>query len=159
MTADCEPQLILTDAPGADAQAAVEHGLTAFNREHAGFVDSRKLAVLLTHPGTGEVSGGLLGRTSLGLLFIDLVSLPAASRGRGIGARMLAMAEAGAVARGCTASVLYTITFQAPGFYARHGYRELGRIECDPPGQTRICMTKQLRTPHPPSPSSPPSPP
>ncbi|MEJ0066742.1 MAG: hypothetical protein WDM85_16100 [Caulobacteraceae bacterium] len=63
----------------------------------------------------------------------------------GLGAEVMRKAEAEAVRRGCTAAVLYTITFQAPGFYARLGYRELGRIECDPPGQTRVCMTKRLR--------------
>jgi hypothetical protein len=40
--------------------------------------------------------------------------------------------------------VLFTITFQAPGFYERCGYRVLGRIECPPPGHTRICMIKTL---------------
>jgi len=41
---------------------------------------------------------------------------------------------------------LFTVTFQAPGFYERQGYQVLGRIECKPPGHTRICMTKKLGT-------------
>jgi hypothetical protein len=56
----------------------------------------------------------------------------------------MAMAEREASRRGCTAAVLFTITFQAPDFYARLGYVELGRVECDPPGHTRVCMTKRL---------------
>ena len=28
-------------------------------------------------------------------------------------------------------------TFQAPGFYQRHGYKEFGRIECFPPWPVR----------------------
>lgn len=55
-----------------------------------------------------------------------------------------AEAEAEARRRGCSAAVLYTITFQAPGFYERRGYRLLGRIECQPPGHTRLWMTKSL---------------
>jgi hypothetical protein len=39
---------------------------------------------------------------------------------------------------------LYTITFQAPDFYARPGYQALGRIECEPPGHACIVMTKRL---------------
>lgn len=139
-----EPELILTDAPDARAEAAIEDGLTGYNKEQAGFANARALAVLLRHPETGQVAGGLLGRTTYGLLFIDLVFLPEWARGKGVGHRVLAMAEEEARQRGCTTAVLYTITFQAPGFYARHGYRELGRIECDPPGHTRICMTKRL---------------
>jgi len=41
-------------------------------------------------------------------------------------------------------AVLYTITFQAPAFYERQRYRVLGRIECRPPGYTRLCMIKTL---------------
>jgi hypothetical protein len=46
--------------------------------------------------------------------------------------------------RGCRVGVLYTISFQAPGFYARHGWRVFGEIPCDPPGTSRVFMTKDL---------------
>ena len=53
-------------------------------------------------------------------------------------------AEAEARERGCRSGVLYTISFQAPGFYARHGWRVFGEIPCDPPGTSRVFMTKDL---------------
>ena len=124
--------------------AVVETGLSEYNREKIGYVDACDLPIVFRQAATGKVQGGLLGRTTLGLLFIDLVYLPEEARGRGVGARMLKMAEDEAVARGCTAAVLFTITFQAPEFYERHGYRELGRVEVAPPSATRVCMTKQL---------------
>ncbi len=138
------PDLVLTDAPGAEAEAAIDAGLAEYNREKAGWIDARPLAVLARDPASGKVVGGLLGRTTLGLFFIELIHLPGSVRGHGLGGRILAMAEQEAVRRGCTAAVLFTIHFQAPGFYARHGWRELGRIVCDPPGHTRICMEKRL---------------
>ena len=138
------PELIVTDAPTAQAEAIIEDGLSGYNSEKAGFANARPLAVLLKHPGRDEIAGGLLGRTSYGLLFIDVVFIPDWARGRGIGSRVLAAAESEARQRGCTTAVLYTITFQAPAFYVRHGYHELGRIECEPPGHTRLCMTKRL---------------
>ena len=85
------------------------------------------------------------GRTSLGLLFIDIVFLPAALRARDVGTRMMEMAEAEARRRGCRASVLYTISFQAPGFYQRLGWRVFGDIACEPPGTSRVFMTKEFR--------------
>jgi len=54
------------------------------------------------------------------------------------------MAEEEAVRRGCRRAVLYTINFQAPGFYERHGWREFGSIPCDPPGTSRVFMTKEI---------------
>ncbi len=137
-------EIILTDAPGERAEAIIDEGLSEYNREQAGYADARPLAVLMRDPDSGEVLGGLLGRTTLGLFFIDLIHLPAAARGHGLGGQVLAMAEQEAIRRGCTAATLFTIHFQAPGFYARHGWREVGRIECDPPGHTRICMSKRL---------------
>jgi GNAT superfamily N-acetyltransferase len=133
----------LTDAPSREAEAVIEDGLSAYNEAQASYVDARPLAVLVTDAG-GAVVGGLVGRTTLGLLFVDLFFLPQAARGHGLGAKVMAMAEDEARRRGCTAATLYTITFQAPEFYARHGYRELGRVECAPPGATRICMAKTL---------------
>jgi hypothetical protein len=41
-------------------------------------------------------------------------------------------------------AALYTITFQAPAFYERQGYRVLGSVECRRPSYTRLCMIKAL---------------
>ncbi|HTC11803.1 MAG TPA: GNAT family N-acetyltransferase [Acetobacteraceae bacterium] len=136
--------LTVTDAPGAEAEAMIEGGLHDFNRLKAGYVDSRPLAVLVRDTATSKVVGGVLGKTTLGLLFIDLVFLPDATRGKGVGGAMMRLAEEEARRRGCSAAVLFTIWFQAPEFYARLGYQEVGRIACDPPGHTRICMQKRL---------------
>ena len=64
----------------------------------------------------------------------------------------VAMAEDEARLRGGSRAVPFTVMFQAPGFYERQGYQVFGRIECDPPGHTRICMTKRLDARLPPSP-------
>lgn len=92
----------------------------------------------------GEPVGGLLGHTSFGLFFLDLFYLPEALRGRGLGERIIALAEDEARRRGCTAAFVYTVTFQAPGFYERCGYRRFGKIACRPDGATRIFLTKSL---------------
>src|SRR5882757_6758010 len=143
-TQEAEPSLMLTDAPGDQAQDVIREGLADYNLAQAGYGDARPLAVLISDPETQEVIGGLLGRTSMGLLFIDLFFLPQSLRQQGIGSRVIRTAEQEAIRRGCSRAILFTVTFQAPGFYERQGYRALGRIECDPPGHTRICMTKKL---------------
>jgi len=140
-----EPVLTLTDAPEAAALAVIDDGLREYNRAAAGYVDHRPLAVLLVDPATGATIGGLSGRTSLGGLFIDLVFVPEALRGRDLGTRLVELAEVEARRRGCRAGVLYTISFQAPGFYERLGWRVFGEIPCDPPGTSRVFMTKDFR--------------
>ncbi len=139
-----EPRVAVTDAPDARVEAAIGEGLRRFNTQQSGIDDSRPLAVVVSDPDTNEVLGGITGRTSLGLLFIDLVFLPDELRGDGLGSRILKLAEDEGRRRGCRAAMLYTISFQAPGFYARHGWRVFGEIACDPPGTSRIFMTKSL---------------
>ena len=139
-----KPVLTLTDAPDPTASAVIEAGLAGFNKEKAGYWDWRPLAVLVSDADTNEVIAGLLGRTSLGLLFIDTFFLPEALRGQGLGSEIMRQAEDEARHRGCRGSVLYTISFQAPAFYERHGYRVFGTVDCQPSGTSRIFMRKQL---------------
>jgi N-acetylglutamate synthase-like GNAT family acetyltransferase len=46
-----------------------------------------------------------------------------------VGSRLLRDFEAEAVSRGCTHVFVTSFTFQAPGFYERHGYRQIFRWE------------------------------
>ena len=110
----------VTDEPSDEALEVIGTGLDQFNLEAAGYADRRALAVLVTDPASGKVVGGLTGRTSLGLWFVDLFHLPAAHRGNGLGSRVLKAAEDEARRRGCRSGVLYTLSFQAPDFYVKH---------------------------------------
>jgi GNAT superfamily N-acetyltransferase len=136
--------VFVTDQPEAEDVALISDALDGFNVEETGIDDRRQLAVLVRDPESRRVVGGLTGRTSLGLLFVDLFYLPPALRGSGVGSEILRQAEEEGRRRGCRSGVLYTISFQAPGFYARHGWRVFGEIPCDPPGTSRVFMTKDL---------------
>jgi GNAT superfamily N-acetyltransferase len=136
--------IALTDTPDPGLESVLWAGLADHNVARAGRHDGRPLAVLAHDCETGALVGGLLGRTSLGLFFLDLFYLPERLRGSGLGSRILGMAEGEAVARGCRAATLVTINFQAPDFYARHGWQEFGRIPCEP-GVERIFFRKTLK--------------
>ncbi|MEW1583538.1 GNAT family N-acetyltransferase [Streptomyces microflavus] len=138
---------VLTDSPAPEDVAAISDALERFTIEHTGIADRRPLAVLVRDPETRQVAGGLAGRTSLGLFFLDLFYLPPRLRGSGLGTEILRQAEDEARARGCRTAVLYTITFQAPGFYQKNGWKRLGEVPCDPPGTSRVFMTKELTAP------------
>ena len=139
-----ETTITLTDAPDDDADAVISGGLRAYNEAQAGRWDGRRLAILVRDPATQKIAGGLLGRTSLGLLRVELFFLPDDLRRARLGSRILAMAEEEARRRGCTRAVLSTLHFQAPGFYLKQGWEVAARIDCEPPGHTRFYMTKKL---------------
>ncbi len=139
-----EITITVTDAPDDDGRAVIADGLRAYNEAQAGYYDSRPLAILVSDPETKKVAGGLLGRTSFGLLRVELFFLPEGRRRNRLGSRILAMAEEEARRRGCTRAVLSTLHFQAPGFYLKQGWEIAARIECEPPGHTRFHMTKKL---------------
>jgi GNAT superfamily N-acetyltransferase len=139
-----EPTITLTDAPSDDESAVVEDGLRAYNEAQAGYSDSRELAILVSDPETKKVVGGLLGRTSLGLLRVERFFLPEGLRRDRLGSRILAMAEEEGRRRGCTRAVLSTVHFQAPGFYLKQGWEIAARIECESPGHTRFYLAKKL---------------
>ena len=88
-----ETTITLTDAPHDDDRAVIADGLRAYNEAQAGYSDSRALAILVSDPETKKVVGGLLGRTSLGLLRVELFFLPESLRRDRLGSRILAMAE------------------------------------------------------------------
>ena len=144
MANQAETTITLTDAPDDAECAVITEGLRAYNEVQAGVSDSLALAVLVRDPETRNVVGGLLGRTSLGLLRVERFFLPENLRRGGLGTRLLAMAEEEGRHRGCTRAALSTIHFQAPGFYLKQGWEVAARIDCDQPGHTRFYMTKKL---------------
>lgn len=135
--------ITLTDTPDSRFEHILETGLSEYNESKTHRRDWRALAVMVRDPDTNELAGGILGRTSLGLFFLDLFYLPEHLRGAGTGSAILRAAEEEAARRGCRAATLVTVNFQAPEFYARHGWEEFGRIQTAP-DVARIFMRKTL---------------
>lgn len=136
------PIVALTDAPDPTAKDAAGAALYDYNVVCTGIADRRPLAAVATDPDTGEVFGGLWGRTELGLLFLDMFFLPGRLRGQDVGRRLLDEVETEARRRGCRHAVVETSSFQAPGFYLRYGYVEFGRVPFDVPDQARVFLSK-----------------
>ena len=74
------PDIIVTDVIAPELQQTIAGGLNAFNDAATGTNDRRPLAVVVKDQ-TGAPVGGAIGRTSLGLAFLDLFFLPEAMRG------------------------------------------------------------------------------
>ena len=128
----------------AGLQERLDKEIIAFNAAATGHHDSRELSVAVRGDG-GDLRAGLYGWTWGGCGYIDLLWVRDDQRGHGLGAGLLAAAEAEIRRRGCDRVALSTHSFQAPDFYARLGYSECGRTPGYPHGHDDIHLVKQLR--------------
>ena len=135
--------LIVTDAPALADREAIIDGLNRYNRDETGGADAQPLAVLIRSE-SGATTGGLLGRTWLGWLYVELLYVPDGLRGIGVGRDLMGRAEAEARGRGCIGIWLNTFSFQARGFYEKLGFTLIGRIEDYPVGHQRFFLQKRL---------------
>lgn len=132
--------LTLSDVADESVRSAIVTPLLQFNTAQAGASGHRPLVVAV-HDEAGAVIGGLWGATAYGWLYIQLLLVPEALRGQGVGAQLMARAEAEAQARGCQHAWVDT-QFGALGFYQRQGYTVFGQLPDYPPGFTRSFLTK-----------------
>ena len=93
----------------------------------------------------GELAAGLSGWSWGVAAGIAMTWVRERDRGHGLGAALLAGFEDEARERGCTHVFVTSFTFQAPGFYERHGYREIFRWHGVPtPGSDDVHLRKEL---------------
>jgi GNAT superfamily N-acetyltransferase len=134
----------ITESAIDEIHALIAEGLNQYNDEITGSNDRRPLAVVVRDSVSGAVLGGITGRSSLGMLFLDLFYLPKSLRGSGLGSELLRRFEREGRSRGCVSAVLYTLSFQAPKFYELNGWTRFGEVPCLPAGTHRIFMMKAL---------------
>lgn len=117
--------------------------LVAFNDAAVGHAERGAVDIRVTGA-AGELIGGLTAGTWGGLCAVQLLWVHEDHRRDGWGSRLLRAAEAEAVARGCDRMTVSTFTFQAAGFYERHGFVEVARVPGFPAGHADIHLLKSL---------------
>jgi len=134
----------INEAPQEDDYQAVLAPLQAYNRAKAGFIETEKFAILIKDD-EGATQGGLYAKISGQWLFVDLLVVPEAARGQGLGAKLMDRAETLARKKGCQGIWLDTFSFQAPDFYLRLGFSLFGELKDYPVvGHNRFFMQKRL---------------
>jgi GNAT superfamily N-acetyltransferase len=87
-------EIVMPETPLPEHRETIFRLLDAFNDERSGFPDPvRPLALLLREPGSEAVLGGLWGVSYWQWLFVDLLFVPEALRGQGMGSELLGRAE------------------------------------------------------------------
>lgn len=102
-------------------------GVRIFNFKMMGEEKSKPLMVVIRDD-SGEIVGGIAGRTIYHQLLIEVLWVHDDKRGQGLGIQLMEVAEREAKARGCIAAQVDTLSFQAPKFYEKMGFQIVGRV-------------------------------
>jgi GNAT superfamily N-acetyltransferase len=136
-------ELRIESGPRLEDVAHLNDRLYEFNAAAAGVDDGQWLAIFV-RDAAGELEAGLHGWTWGRTGFVETLWVRADRRGAGLGARLLAAAEGEAARRGCREMQLATHSYQAPGFYRRQGYEQIGELPGWPAPSTRFFFRKWL---------------
>ena len=129
------------DAPGLEA--FLVQRIYEYNAAATGYHDGETFTA--SHQsGSGEIQAGTSGYTWGGCCYVANLWVAEAQRRRGLGTALLTAVECYAREKGCRIVFLSTHSFQAPGFYARHGYEPVARIEDHPIGHASIFYAKHM---------------
>lgn len=144
MTTDHRPgPTLTTGGRDTDLNDRLTKELVAFNTAATGAADRGTFSVKVADE-AGDLVGGLAAWTWGGLCGIELLWVREDGRKNGWGGRILQAAETEARRRGCDRVAVSSFTFQAPGFYQRHGYAETGRTLGIPGGHADVHLFKSL---------------
>lgn len=117
--------------------------LFRWNMETSGADDFRPFAVWI-RDSSGGIVGGAAGWSRWEWAHLETLWIEPEHRGCGHGSKLLAMAESVARGRGCRLIDLETFSFQAPDFYARHGWAEVWVLDGIAHGIRRHHFRKDL---------------
>lgn len=129
--------------PTEEEIAFVNSALAKFNEEKVG-ADNHELLNIVEYDENNSIIAGILGGTYWGWLHIDILWVAEKCRKQGIGSKLLKAAEEEAKKRGCHSVHLDTMSWQAPEFYKKHGYKIISELENIPAGNKKFHLVKEL---------------
>jgi GNAT superfamily N-acetyltransferase len=138
-----EYAIVSVEKPTDPMWEAIGGGLHQFNVQRAGTPRGKSVCLMIYGPNQ-EIAGGLIGEIHWDWFYVNLMFVKEELRGHGYGHRLLTLAEDEARKFGAKNAYLDTFSFQAPGFYQKHGYQVFGELRDFPPGHQRYYLTKQL---------------
>jgi GNAT superfamily N-acetyltransferase len=132
---------------GADAalDERLSRELDVVNAAATPGIDAAQELTVRVIEGDGALAAGISGWTWGVAAGIGMTWVRADARAARLGSRLLTDFEAEALRRGCTHVFVTSFTFQAPGFYERHGYVEFARWQDVPRvGEADVHLRKDL---------------
>src|SRR5687768_10632800 len=125
------------ESENANAVAAeIGSRLRVFNEHHAGPLKYERL-VLSVRDDDGVLLAGLSADFHWNCMYLDVLWVEPKHRKKGLGSSLLRQAERIAKERSYELIYLSTFQFQAPEFYAKHGYSLVGKLPGVPRDSSR----------------------
>jgi GNAT superfamily N-acetyltransferase len=138
-----EKPVITKSTPTPEDLQFLEDRLYEHNRAQTG-QDDGQLFSFWIRDSAQQIIAGLSGWTWAGACEIKLLWVHADWRGHGYGQALLEAAEDEARARGCQVILIASYSFQAPGFYQKHGYQLAWQLDDFPPGHRYCYLVKRV---------------
>jgi ribosomal protein S18 acetylase RimI-like enzyme len=135
--------LVIEPYAAESLKEVIREGLALHNVAATGAAEYYPVCLLLKTEHQ-EVVGGLLGHIWAQCLHVAFLWVAPFLRHHGHGTTLLQTAEHLAVERACRVVQLETFSFQAPGFYAKHGYETIAVLPDYPPGHQKHFLKKVL---------------
>ncbi len=133
-----------TRAPSEGDILSIYTGLVAFNAPHFPSLSEQNIAFFVRDQ-QGAVIGGIAAKLLYTSIFIDYLWLPESVRGLGLGKKLMQSVELEALGLGVMNIYLHTYSFQAPKFYEKYGFNEVGRyVDYPKQGVDKIFFQKNI---------------
>ena len=126
-------EFVIQTDPAPEQVQYLEDRIYEFNSSVTRITDGEWLAIFVRDD-TGQVIAGICGNTWGGCCEIRQFWVEEAQRS----------AEHEARRRGCNQIFLMTFTFQAPGFYAKRGFKTIASVDDYPRGHQNLLLRKRL---------------
>ena len=121
----------------------VNDALRQFNDQKVG-PDNHVLLNIVEYDENKTIIAGILGGTYWGWMHIDILWVDEKYRKQGLGSKLLEAAESEAKKRGCHSVHIDTMSWQAPEFYKKHGYKIISELDDIPAGNKKYHLIKNL---------------
>jgi GNAT superfamily N-acetyltransferase len=137
------PELEITTEPTPGEVQYLEDRLYEFNSAATGITNGEWLAIFVRDC-DHRIVAGICGNTWGGCAEIRQFWIDESRRKQGLGTRLFRAAEQEAHRRGCQQILLMTFSFQAPAFYAKHGFEVIAEVDDHPHGHKNMLLRKRL---------------
>jgi GNAT superfamily N-acetyltransferase len=136
-------EFVIDSEPAPNEVQYLEDRLYEFNSSVTGITDGAWLSIFVRDK-QDQIVAGICGNTWGGCFEVRQFWVEESRRKQGLGTRLFRAAEKESRRRGCTQIFLMTFSFQAPAFYAKHGFEVLATVDDHPRGHQNLLLRKHL---------------